>query len=170
MSRFLWFLLGMVVTIGVLFGGGYLFLAWGGVNMQTNAAPLPLERTVAEMAMHASYGSAAQQKSPLPMNEANLLAGAETYRKGCAGCHGLSGSPSRLARAMFPNPPQLLEKDEMVTDDPEGVTYGKVTHGIRLSGMPAFGDILPENARWQVTLLLAHADQLPQSVQAALKR
>jgi mono/diheme cytochrome c family protein len=57
----------------------------------------------------------------------------------------------------------------MVTDDPIGVTYWKVTHGIRLSGMPAFDTLLQENQRWQVSLLLAHADKLSPSVQAAIK-
>lgn len=169
MSRFVWFLLGMVVTIVVLVAGGYVFLASGGVNMQTNAAPLPLERTVARMALHASFGNAAKEQPPLPANEKTYLAGAETYRMTCAGCHGTPGKPSVLRQAMFPDPPQLLEKDEMVTDDPVGTTYWKVTHGIRLSGMPAFDKILKDDARWQVSLLLAHADQLPPSVQSTLK-
>lgn len=169
MSRFAWFLLGMVVTIAVLVAGGYLFLAWGGVNMQTNAAPLPLERTVARMALHASFGNAAKEQPPFPANEQTYLAGAEIYRMTCAGCHGTPGKPSPLRQAMFPDPPQLLEKDEMVTDDPAGVTYWKVTHGIRLSGMPAFDKLLKEDQRWQVSLLLAHADQLPPSVMATLR-
>ncbi len=169
MSRVAWFLLGMVVTIAVLAAGGYLFLAWGGVNMQTNAAPLPLERRVARIALHASYGNAAQEKSPLPANEQTYLAGAEVYRMTCAGCHGTPGKPSGLRHAMFPDPPQLFEKDEMVTDDPIGVTYWKVTHGIRLSGMPAFDQLLKEDQRWQVSQLLAHADRLQPSVLAMLK-
>lgn len=56
----------------------------------------------------------------------------------------------------------------MVTDDPEGVTYWKATHGIRLSGMPGFGATLSDTQRWQVTMLVAHADQLSPAVQAAL--
>jgi hypothetical protein len=69
---------------------------------------------------------------------------------------------------MFPHPPQLFNGNEMVTDDPEGVTFWKVTHGIQLSGMPAFGESLIDEQRWQVTMLLAHADKLPLSVQSAL--
>jgi thiosulfate dehydrogenase len=54
----------------------------------------------------------------------------------------------------------------MVTDDPQGETYWKVTHGIRLSGMPGFGVILSDTQRWQVTMLVAHADKLPSAAQA----
>jgi mono/diheme cytochrome c family protein len=53
----------------------------------------------------------------------------------------------------------------MVTDDPEGVTYWKVTNGIRLSGMPGFGGTLSDTERWQVTMLVAHADKLSRAVE-----
>jgi mono/diheme cytochrome c family protein len=65
-------------------------------------------------------------------------------------------------------PPQLFNGHEMVTHNPEGVTFWKVTHGIRLSGMPAFGKSLVDEQRWQVTMLLTHADNLPPSVQSVL--
>jgi mono/diheme cytochrome c family protein len=170
MSRLLWFVLGILVTIAVLVIGGYLFLRSGGVSMQTTASPLPLERTVARMALHASYGNAAQQKSPVPFDDANLVQAANTYKMNCAICHGVPGdSRSTVARGMFPDPPQLFQEKDMVTDDPEGITFWKVTHGIRLSGMPGFGSTLSDTERWQVTLLVAHADKLSPAVQSALK-
>jgi thiosulfate dehydrogenase len=46
-----------------------------------------------------------------------------------------------------------------VTDDPPGETYWKVANGIRLTGMPAFKDMLTDNQMWQVSLLLANADK-----------
>jgi mono/diheme cytochrome c family protein len=55
-----------------------------------------------------------------------------------------------------------------MTDDPEGVTFWIATHGIRLSGMPGFASTLSDEQRWQVTMLLAHADKLPPAVQSAL--
>ena len=171
MSRLLWFVLGFVVAIAALLVGGYLFLTAGGVSMETTASPLPLERTVARIALHASYGSAAQQKDPLPRDDANMVAGAKIYKTRCAVCHGLPGQPSSdIARGMFPNPPQLFHQDEMVTDDPEGITFWKVTHGIRLSGMSGFERTLSDTARWQVTMLVAHADALSPAVRAVLTR
>ncbi len=164
-----WFILGIVVTIAALFVGGYVFLRSGGVPMETTASPLPLERTVARMALRASLGPARTEKNPLPFDEPNMLAGARQYRDHCSVCHGLPGQPETvIARGMFPDPPQLFEKREMVTDDPEGVTFWKVTHGIRLSGMPGFGKTLADDARWQVTLLVSHADRLSTPVQAVL--
>jgi thiosulfate dehydrogenase len=171
MSRFWWFVVGIVFAIVVLAGGGYLFVRGGGVSMETTAPPLPFERTVARLALHASFGQAAELKNPLPAGEANMLAGANQYRQHCAVCHGTPGrAPSILSSGMFPRPPQLFEKDEMVTDDPEGITYWKVTHGIRLSGMPGFAATLTDAERWQVTMLVANADKTTPAVQAALTR
>jgi mono/diheme cytochrome c family protein len=129
-----------------------------------------LEKTVAKLALRASEGNAKSLNAPLTPDDDNLLAGVRIYKQNCAVCHGISGGTrSDIAKGMFPPPPQLFDKDDMVTDDPEGVTYWKVTHGIRLSGMPGFESTLSDTQRWQVTLLLSHADKLSPKVQAELE-
>jgi len=55
-----------------------------------------------------------------------------------------------------------------VTDDPPGETYWKVANGIRLSGMPSFSESLSQTQMWQVSLLAANANKLPDSVKSAL--
>jgi thiosulfate dehydrogenase len=169
MSRMGSFILGMVAALVLLAVGGYLFVTGGGFSMETSASPLPLEKTIARMALDASMANAADKKDPLPLNDYNLLAGASEYKQKCAFCHGTPGHPSTaMAQAMFPIPPQLFEEREMVTDDPQGVIYWIVTHGIRLSGMPGFAKMLSDTERWQVTMLVTHADKLPSSVRDAL--
>ncbi len=166
-SNLRWLVLGVFITLVTLVVGAYLFVTAGGVSMQTTARPLPLEKTIAAMALRASIGNAADQKDPLSFDDGNMLAGVKLYKEHCAVCHGTPEQPSTISKGMFPPPPQLFEKDDMVTDDPEGVTYWKVTHGIRLSGMPGFGSMLSDTQRWQVTMLAAHADKLSPAVQAA---
>jgi thiosulfate dehydrogenase len=169
-SRLGWFVLGIVGAI-VLFGvGAYAFVRGGGVPMATTAAPLPFERAVAGLALRASVNSSLDLKNPRPLDETNLSAGAHVYRQNCVVCHGAPGTaPTAIAKGMFPNPPQFFTASDMVTGDPEGETYWKVTHGIRLSGMPGFDGTLSETERWQVTMLVANADKLPAAVQAALR-
>jgi len=162
------FVLGVIVTILLAIVGGYLFVRGGGVSLATSAPPLPLEKTIASLALRASIGNAADQKNPLPFDDSDMLAGVITYKAHCAMCHGVPEQPrAAISKGMFPPPPQLFEKEDMVTDDPEGVTYWKVTNGIRLSGMPGFGGILSDTQRWQVTMLVAHADKPSGAVQAA---
>lgn len=171
MSRLLWFVLGVVFALAVFFVGGYFFIRGGGVPMGTTAKPLPLEKTVARMALRASYGETAAKTNPLPVTEQNMLDGAMVYTDNCAVCHGVPGKPrTALSQGMFPDPPGLFEPKEMVTDDREGTIYWKVTNGIRLSGMPAFEKTLSESDRWKVTMLCKHADKLSAAVQSALKQ
>ena len=169
MSRLLWFALGIAFTVAAFFLGGYLFIRGGGVPMSTSAKPLPLESTVAHMALRASYGPWADRKDPLPFSEQNMLEGAMAYAENCAVCHGIPGKPrTALSQGMFPDPPALFEQKEMVTDDPEGTIFWKVTNGIRLSGMPGFEKTLSEQQRWQVTMLLKHAGRASADVRGAL--
>ncbi len=137
--------------------------------METTAPSLPLEKTVAEMALRASIGHAADQKNPVPVNDDTMLSAAQKYKQYCAVCHGTPGQPrTAISKGMFPDPPQLFGKEGMMTDDPEGETFWKVTHGIRLSGMPGFKSALSDTERWQLTSLVAHADRLSPEVQAEL--
>ena len=170
MARAGWFILGVIVGVVVIVPlGGYLFAKLGGIAMATTAKPLPFEETLAKTALHASYSGAENEKDPLPPDDNNMTAGARVYMTNCAVCHGVPGKqPTAIAQGEFPNPPQLCKKDEMVTDDPEGVTHWKVSHGIRLTGMPGFANTLSDTERWQVTMLVAHADKLPPAAQEIL--
>lgn len=95
---------------------------------------------------------------------------AHLYRDNCAICHGvMDGSKSPVAKGMYPKPPELL-KGKGVTDDPPGETYWKVDNGIRLTGMPAFGQSLSQKEMWQISLMLAGADRLSSDVQSILKQ
>lgn len=165
------FLVGVVLTILVIVVGGYLFVHGGGVSLATTAAPLPLERTLARMALHASIGNAVDEKDPLTFDDGNMVAGVNVYKEHCAVCHGTPGKPpTAISKGMFPPPPQLLEKEGMATDDSEGEIHWKVTHGIRLSGMPGFASTLSDTQRWQATMLVEHADKLSGAAQAAFGR
>jgi mono/diheme cytochrome c family protein len=109
--------------------------------------------------------------APIPADETNLTQGAMVYTENCAFCHGRPSQKATMAaKGMFPLPPQLFEKDEMVTDDPASKIYWKVSNGIRMTGMPGFTQMLTPTQMWQVSLLLAHADKLPPPVQAALTK
>jgi mono/diheme cytochrome c family protein len=162
------FILGIIVSILIIVVGGYLFVRGGGISLATTAHPLPMEERVADMALRASMGNAADQKNPLPFTDDNMVAGVHVYKENCAVCHGAPEHPrTALSKGMFPPPPQLMEKADMMTDDPEGETFWKVTHGIRLSGMPGFGSTLSDTERWQVSMLVKHADQIPPPAQTA---
>lgn len=163
------FVIGLIVGLLAIPVAGYFYIRSGRMPVATSAPPIPLERYIAHTALHAKLAREAPKTVPIQATEGNLLAGAEVYRNNCSGCHGLPGKPAlAIAHSLFPKPPQLFETREMVTDDPPGVSYWKVRYGIRLTGMPAFSHSLSDLQMWQVSLLLAKADQLPAAVQQKL--
>jgi mono/diheme cytochrome c family protein len=54
-----------------------------------------------------------------------------------------------------------------VEDDPDGVSFWKIKHGIRLTGMPSFGSTLSDQEIWTLVLFLKHMDKLPPVAQQA---
>ncbi len=131
-----------------------------------------MERSLTHIPLNARIDREMPEAPLIQANENNFVAGAEVYRDQCAACHGFHGKPSSFAAHMYPRAPQLWERHRNsavvgVSDDPPGETYWKVANGIRLTGMPAFNDVLSTTQLWQVTLLLANADKPlpPEAVQ-----
>ncbi|MEP6810142.1 MAG: cytochrome c [Chthoniobacterales bacterium] len=165
------FIFGLIIGIALVLAAAYLFVQRGGLPMSTSGGPLPFERYLVHTAMTASIGHAADDQSPVPADETNLLEGARVYREnGCMGCHGAFGQgPTAMSKRMYPHIPSLLPPSRGVTFDPVGETHWVLVNGIRFSGMPSFGGKLTETELWQVTQLLHNADKLPQPVQDALQ-
>ena len=169
MKRFLATLIaGVVLGFVLIAGGAYIFFAGGFAPVATSSAPLPFEKMLAKKALEARIEKEMPKSAPLEPTEANLMEGATIYQQNCAVCHGLpGGEKTAIAQGMFPRPPQLF-MGKGVTDDEVGETYWKVANGIRLTGMPGFRGALTEAQLWQVSLMLAKADDLPTSVRKVL--
>jgi thiosulfate dehydrogenase len=171
MTLMIKFIFGILVGACLLALVGYLFITRGGIQMGTTGGPLPMERLLVGKAIRASIGESANQQSPVPADETNLLAGAQVFGKSCAGCHGVIDKPdSGMDHRFYPPAPHLLPPSEGVTDDPVGATHWVVQHGVRFSAMPSFDGKLTDTEIWQVSQFLRNANQLPASVQAALRQ
>jgi thiosulfate dehydrogenase len=158
---------GFILGVLVLAAGTYYYFASGMAPVATADPMMPFEKKMANMALDAHIEKQHLGESPVPANEPNLLAGADVYRKECAMCHGLPEHPVDYVNMMFPKPTQLF-KDKGVTDDPASESYWKAANGIRLSGMPSFKDKLTNTQLWQVSQLVAHANEIPESVRKVL--
>lgn len=163
------FLAGLLLLPVVL----YLYLAFGRPPVATADQPFPLEARIVEIPLDARTRRDAPATAPIPASDANLNAGAGIYEDKCEECHGTADAPSAMGARMFPHAPQLWQKHTGgavgVSDDPVGETYWKVKNGIRLTGMPAYGNALSETQLWQVSLLLSMANMpnMPLPAEAA---
>jgi thiosulfate dehydrogenase len=160
--------LGVVLTLLVVFGCVYFYFSTGHAPVAVTDPPMPFEKKFAHMALDAHIEKQAAPQSPVAADEKNYLSGVDVYKEHCAVCHGLPDQPkSAIAQGMYPAPPQLFHGIG-VSDDPASETYWKAENGIRLTGMPGFKGRLTETQIWQVSVLLANSDKIPASVKAAL--
>jgi len=163
------FVAGVVGTILIALLAGYLLLRSGFIPANADAQPGGLELWVAGTSLDATLrDQAPNTPNPVALADANLIQGISLYGEHCAICHGTAAgaaSASPVAKGLYPPPPQL--GDEGVEDDPEGVSYWKIKHGIRLTGMPAWGRSLNDRQIWTLALFLKHMDNLPPAARQA---
>jgi thiosulfate dehydrogenase len=157
---FLGIILGLVLAPIAVLG----WFRYGHPPVAVADPPLSQERALTSIPLHARIDREMPATAPIQPTEENLVAGAQIYTAQCAACHGFHNHPSSFGAHMFPSAPPLWEKHHNgevvgVSDDPPGETYWKVANGIRLTGMPAYKDILTDTQIWQVSLLLANADK-----------
>jgi thiosulfate dehydrogenase len=145
----------------------YLVAAAGVLPANADARPPAVEKWIARKALDAAIlRQAPKGDNPVPLNDANLIAGIKLYAADCAVCHGAAdGEPSHIARGLYQKAPQLAKYG--VEDDEDGETYWKLYHGIRMTGMPAFRETLSEDQLWKVALFLKNMNSLPPAPQKA---
>ena len=166
------FFTGVLATIVAGLLVGYLLLHTGMIPANADAKPSGLELWAANTSLSATLKKDAPKgPNPVALSDASLREGIQLYGQHCAICHGTAAgaaSASPVAKGLYPAPPQFAAAG--VEDDPEGVTYWKIKHGIRLTGMPAWTATLKDPEIWAIALFLKHMDKLPPDAQAAWKQ
>lgn len=154
---------GIVFTLAVIAIGGYFMLQTGMINIVADQTPSKLERRMAGTALDASVGKrAANLKNPLEPTEAVLTEGMHLYVKDCAGCHGSPQEPESVFGGSFnPHAPQFMKR---APDMPDNQNFYIIKHGVRLTGMPAWGKLYDDDKLWKVTTFINHIDKLPLAV------
>ena len=163
------FILGVIVTLLLLFLGGLAIATLGLLPTNADSTPPKIESHFAMSALDASMERHAPRvTSPVPPTDENLIDGMKIYTMNCAGCHGnLDHKPSDFGRSFYPPAPQLIVQP---VDDPEWHIYYAVRTGIRYTGMPAWNKTLSESDMWKVTAFLSRIEKLPPAVQDYWKK
>jgi mono/diheme cytochrome c family protein len=165
MKNFVW---GVVATLLVLIVGGYFYLTGGYVDIAADQPPSSFERRLAMRAMDAATERRApEQKNPIPPTEENLVAGAKLYLDHCAGCHGVPSNPASLfSRSFNPPSPGFFRR---APDMPDNQNFYIIQHGVRWTGMPAWGRILSDEQIWTIATFMSHIEKLPPAAEKVLE-
>jgi putative copper export protein/mono/diheme cytochrome c family protein len=85
----------------------------------------------------------------IPYAATSIAAGLKHYEDNCTGCHGTGGHGDGPAASGLPIKPADLSAPHTALHT-GGDLYWWVTHGITNSPMPAFGDVLTDDERWDI--------------------
>jgi mono/diheme cytochrome c family protein len=111
----------------------------------TRTPPGAVETSLSRAARNAMIPSGARaRQNPEPATEASLRSGLEHWADHCATCHANDGSGAvPIGRALYPPVPDMrLPATQGMTD---GELFYIIEHGVKLTGMPAWGDGTPES-------------------------
>jgi mono/diheme cytochrome c family protein len=99
---------------------------------------------------------AGKLQPPANLNDMALIRqGAGNYDAMCTGCHlGPGIEPTELSRGLYPAPPNLSKAGEFVPSH----HFWVIKHGIKASGMPAWGKSMGDEYIWGIVAFL---QQLP---------
>jgi mono/diheme cytochrome c family protein len=151
------FCIGLLVGLLVAAAVPFALLAAGAVNMSASEGPGPLEDFVGTVAMENSVAARApDQQNPFAGDPEAIKAGFVHYREMCLLCHGAPGvEPVEFAKGLTPPAPAL---DRSVREFTPGELFWIAKHGVRMTGMPAFGGSHSDEEIWQI---IAFVEQLP---------
>ena len=163
------FLLGVLAAVGCMAAGGAVFLYFGLLNFSADQQPSEFERGLAMSAVDASVARRSPPERSTPQSsEADLLEGMKLYKTNCSVCHGDPGTPERvLGKSFNPPVPQFMTE---AADMPANQNFYIIKHGLRWTGMPAWGKTLKDGEIWKLTAFLAQMDKLPPAVDQEWKK
>jgi mono/diheme cytochrome c family protein len=77
----------------------------------------------------------------------------------CAMCHANNGSgETPMGQNMYPRPPDMRRSETQQMTD--GQLYSIIHNGVRLTGMPAWGEESNDSDSWKLVLFIRHLPQL----------
>ncbi|MBS7663204.1 cytochrome c [Pseudomonas lalucatii] len=131
---------------------------FGLVNVGADDPHLPAVYAFLSMARDRSIEVRSRDIQVPDLDDQELIrAGAGNYNSMCIGCHLAPGvADTELSQALYPAPPNLAE---IGVDGNPAAAFWTIKHGIKASGMPAWGKSMADPYIWG---MVAFLQQLPE--------
>jgi mono/diheme cytochrome c family protein len=151
---------GAVLAVMVLAAAGVVYVRSTGLS--TRAEPGALEARAARLARRMAIPETARERTnPEPATPEALADGMAHFADHCASCHANDGSgETELGRGFYPKAPDMrLPATQELSD---GELFHVIEHGIRFTGMPAWGIGTPdgEASSWRLVYFIRHLPRL----------
>lgn len=154
---------GALVTLMILALAGVLgtLIFVKATGLSARATPGTIEKAVAgRLRAFAVPSEYAELSNPVLMNEESVRNGMAHFADHCAQCHANDGTGAEMGKDMFPPAPDLTASSTQELGD--GTLFYVIEHGVRFTGMPAFGtDTLEgEESSWHLVNFIRHLPEL----------
>ncbi len=110
------------------------------------------------------------KKNPIPATKEAVQAGLEHFADHCAICHANDGSgDTTIGKNLYPRAPDMRAEPTQSLSD--GELFAIIEHGIRLTGMPAWGNggHAGEELGWQLVHFIRHLPRLSKEEMAHME-
>ena len=159
----------MKIVIAVLVVGGAVTLWILSANgFSTRTQPTALERTTMRALHRLSVPSSARDAAnPIAFSPGVWAESRAHFADHCASCHGNDGrGDTEIGRNLFPRAPDMTRASTQ--DKTDGELYWIIENGIRLTGMPAWGQGGADDAdSWKLVHFVRHLKELtPEQLKA----
>jgi len=110
-------------------------------------------------------------KNPVSDTNEHFIAAREHFADHCATCHGNDGSgDTEIGKSLYPKTPDMrLPRTQQLSD---GEIFYFIENGVRLTGMPAWGNGTPDGERssWQLVNFIRRLSKLTPEDLAEMER
>ncbi|MGA7982571.1 MAG: cytochrome c [Chromatiaceae bacterium] len=146
---------GLILVLSVAGAVGFAYSGLPSVAATTDDSG-PLRWLLKTTRQHSIERRAAEIVAPELSERVLVVSGATAFDEMCARCHGAPGrDPFLGARDMNPPPPDL---GEVAGKRSPSALFWMIKHGIRMTGMPAWGATHSDDQLWE---MVAFIKQLP---------
>jgi len=162
------FLITALITGGALVASAFAFVYGGIFNVAADAPHSALTYTIMETIRSRSIAARSKDLQPPGLDDARLIAkGAEHYAAMCVGCHlAPDKKDSEIRAGLYPQPPDLTKPLRASPAE----EFWVIKHGIKMSGMPAWGMTHDDPSIWGLVAFLQKLPELtPAQYQALTK-
>lgn len=151
-------LFGAIAAVVAIVVAAALYLWLGLYNVGADAPHLGVTRTVIAFARNHSIAARVGNIKVPSLNEPGRVAyGAADYDAMCTSCHLAPGmAENEMRPGLYPKPPKLAEIPAL----PPAVQFWVIKHGIKMSGMSAWGKTHSDDEIWNMVALLQKLPKL----------
>jgi mono/diheme cytochrome c family protein len=151
------FLAGLLVGVIILAMSGFAFVYSGAYNVAATEPHTPFGTwLLGAIFQHSVKVRAGGIATPGQFTDEDVQQGFQSFNTMCVPCHGAPGKErNEIGKGLYPEPPDLGHAPQHWSS---AELFWIVKHGLRMTGMPAFGPTHEDRQLWNI---VAFVQRLP---------